>query len=161
MRANFIRALKSADEFGEKENLAWSRPPWRQPSYANKPATLCRTFCDLETGIIAGSGVLTGMGRETVKQSGPWSFIAEIEAHAGLMTVDEVAEVLRTSKFTIYRMAQRKQLPSLVIGGSRRFDPAALGMHFRKKSPESAAAAKIATRERIPALSTWEVNQTN
>jgi excisionase family DNA binding protein len=74
--------------------------------------------------------------------SRPWSLVAEIEAHAGLMTIDEVAGLLRVSNCTVYRLAQRKQLPSLIVGGSRRFDPAALGMHFRKKSPESAAAAK-------------------
>ncbi len=60
------------------------------------------------------------------------------------MTVDELAALLRKSSCTVYRLAQKKQLPSLVIGGSRMFDPAALGMHFRKKSPASAAAALTA-----------------
>jgi excisionase family DNA binding protein len=78
-----------------------------------------------------------------------WSLVAAIEAHRGLMTVDEVATVLGVSVYTLYRMAQRKQIPSLVIGGSRRFDPAALAMHYRKKSPESAAAAKAARLERM------------
>lgn len=58
------------------------------------------------------------------------------------MSVEDVAEVLDVSKFSVYRMAAKKQLPSLVIGGQRKFDPAALAMHFRKKSPESAAAAR-------------------
>ena len=57
------------------------------------------------------------------------------------MTVDELAHLLRKSASTVYRMAQKRQIPSLLIGGSRMFDPAALGMHFRKKSPASAAAA--------------------
>ena len=83
--------------------------------------------------------------------SRPWSLVAEIEAHTGLMTVDEVAEVLRVSVYTVYRMAKRKQIPSLVIGGSRRFDPAALAFHFRKKSPESAAAAKAVNIEKMVA----------
>ena len=72
----------------------------------------------------------------------PWSLIAAIESYNRLMTIDDVAEVLTLSKSTVYRMAQRKQLPSLVIGGCRRFDPAALAMHYRRKSPESAAAAR-------------------
>jgi excisionase family DNA binding protein len=76
---------------------------------------------------------------------GAWSLIAAIEAHRGLLTIDDVAAVLQISKSTAYRMAQRKQLPSLIIGGVRKFDPAALSMHFRKKSPESAAAARLAT----------------
>ena len=80
--------------------------------------------------------------RQSETQTGAWSLIAEIEAHQGFLTIDEVAEILRLSKYTVYRMAQRKQVPSLIIGGSRRFDPAALAMHFRKKSPESAVAAR-------------------
>jgi excisionase family DNA binding protein len=80
----------------------------------------------------------------TVHHSGkPYSFIGALESYKGLMTVEEVAGVLGVSRFTVYRMAQRKQLPSLVIGGSRKFDPAALAMHYRKKSPESAAAARF------------------
>ena len=73
-----------------------------------------------------------------------WSLIAAIESYSHLMTIDDVAEVLTLSKSTVYRMAQKKQIPSLVIGGCRKFDPAALGMHYRKKSPESAAAARAA-----------------
>ena len=72
----------------------------------------------------------------------PWSLIAAIESYNRLMTIDDVAEVLTLSKSTVYRMAQKKQIPSLVIGGCRKFDPAALAMHYRKKSPESAAAAR-------------------
>lgn len=59
------------------------------------------------------------------------------------MSVEDVAEVLGVSKFTIYRMAQKKQLPSIIIGGQRRFDPAVMAMHFRKKSPEMVAAARF------------------
>ena len=83
------------------------------------------------------------------QHSRPWSLVAAIEAHRGLMTVDEVAAVLRVSVYTVYRMTQRKQIPSLVIGGSRRFDPAPLAMHYRKKSPESAAAAKAMSIEKM------------
>jgi excisionase family DNA binding protein len=49
----------------------------------------------------------------------PYSFIAALDSYKGLMTVEDVAEILDVSKFTVYRMAQRKQLPSLIIGGSR------------------------------------------
>lgn len=60
------------------------------------------------------------------------------------MSVEDVAEVLAVSKFTVYRMAQNKKLPSILVGGQRRFDPAVLAMHFRKKSPEMVAAARFA-----------------
>jgi excisionase family DNA binding protein len=74
----------------------------------------------------------------------PWSLVAAVESHKGLMTIKDVASILKVSKCSVYRMAQRRQIPSLIIGGSRRFDPAALGLYFRKKSPESAAAARSA-----------------
>ena len=73
--------------------------------------------------------------------SGPWSLIAAIEAHRGLMSATELAVILGKSKFTVYRMAKRREIPSLMVGGSRCFDPAALAQHYRKKSPQSAAAA--------------------
>jgi excisionase family DNA binding protein len=75
-----------------------------------------------------------------------YSFIASLEEARGLMSVEEVARILGVSRFTVYRMAQRKQLPSLLIGGQRKFDPAALALHYRKKSPESAEAARYVTQ---------------
>lgn len=83
-----------------------------------------------------------GCSRQIADQPAVWSFIREIEAQEGLLTVDELAPLLRKSTSTVYRLAQRRQLPSLRIGGTLYFDPAALGMHFRRKSPESAAAAR-------------------
>jgi hypothetical protein len=76
----------------------------------------------------------------------PWSFIDEIESHVGLYTVAELGVVLQRPTCSIYRMAHRKQLPSLRVGGMPYFDPAALGMFFRKKSPESAAAARFSSK---------------
>lgn len=77
-----------------------------------------------------------------VNEHQPYSIIRVLESFPRLLTVDDLAAILGLSPTTIYRMAQRKQIPSLIIGGSRRFDPAAIGMHFRKKAPESAAAAR-------------------
>lgn len=79
---------------------------------------------------------------EETSATQPWSLIRDIENHQGIFTVEDLAQVLRLSTCTIYRMAQHKRLSSLRIGGSRMFDPAALGMHFRKRSPESAADAQ-------------------
>ena len=64
--------------------------------------------------------------------SEPWSLVIAIEDHKGPITVEGLAAILGKSPTTIYRMAQRKQLPSHMVSGSRLFDPAALGMHFRK-----------------------------
>jgi excisionase family DNA binding protein len=75
--------------------------------------------------------------------SGLFSLIGALERHQKLMSVEDVAALLSVSKYTVYRMAQSKKLPSIIIGGQRRFDPGALAMHFRKKSPEMAAAARF------------------
>jgi excisionase family DNA binding protein len=64
------------------------------------------------------------------------------KAKLGLLTVEEVAAIFRLSKFTDYRMVKRKQIPCLLIGGSRRFDPKTLGYWARKKDPMLAAAAR-------------------
>jgi excisionase family DNA binding protein len=82
------------------------------------------------------------MGTCNKSTSGVYSLINHLEEFRRLMSVEDVAAVLDVSKFTVYRMAQNKQIPSFIVGGQRRFDPAALAMHFRKKSPESAAAAR-------------------
>lgn len=76
-------------------------------------------------------------------ESIPWSLLEKIESHEGLFTVSELATILRKSTCTVYRWAQRGNLPSLIIGGSRCFDPAALGMFFRQRAPESAAAVSF------------------
>lgn len=38
-----------------------------------------------------------------------------------LLTVSEVAEILRLNRFTIYRMSERGRLPSVKIGKALRF----------------------------------------
>jgi predicted DNA-binding transcriptional regulator AlpA len=39
--------------------------------------------------------------------SQPFNIVSKLESIDGLMTVEEVAELLGLSKFTVYRMAQR------------------------------------------------------
>ena len=50
--------------------------------------------------------------------SQPFNIIAKLESIDGLLTVDEVAALLNLSKFTIYRMAQKRQIPCLMLGDS-------------------------------------------
>jgi excisionase family DNA binding protein len=71
-----------------------------------------------------------------------FDLLTELENRTEVLTVDEVAALFRVSKFTIYRMVKRKQIPSLLIGGSRRFNGKTLGYWLRKKDPMLAAAAR-------------------
>lgn len=73
----------------------------------------------------------------------PFSVINELAKYRRLLTVVEVADLLGKSACTIYRMAHRKQIPSLIISGSRMFDPATLAMWLTKKDPQLATAARL------------------
>jgi excisionase family DNA binding protein len=72
----------------------------------------------------------------------PFSTIAFLSSFRRMMTVEEVADLLNTSTDTVYRMARRKQIPSALVGGSRRFDPAAIAVWLGKKDPSMIAAAR-------------------
>lgn len=74
--------------------------------------------------------------------SQPFNIIAKLESIDGLLTVDEVAVLLGLSKFTIYRMAQKRQIPCLMLGGTRKFDPSTLIVWRCKKEPQLAVAAR-------------------
>jgi excisionase family DNA binding protein len=71
-----------------------------------------------------------------------FNILLALESARGLLTVREVAELLGKSSFTIYRMAEKRQIPSMVIGGSRCFDPSVLALWLSKKEPSLATAAR-------------------
>lgn len=72
-----------------------------------------------------------------------WNMLIALESWRGTMCVPDVAELIGKSACTVYRMAQKKKIPSMLIGGERRFDPSVLAMHFAKKHPEMVAAARL------------------
>ena len=67
---------------------------------------------------------------------------AQLTRARGLLMVREVAKLLGRSPFSICRMAEKRQISSLTIGGSRCFDPSALALWLSKKEPSLAAAAR-------------------
>ncbi len=71
-----------------------------------------------------------------------FNILLALESARGLLTVREVAELLGKSTFTVYRMAEQRKIPSLMIGGSRCFDPSVLALWLSKKEPTLAAAAR-------------------
>jgi excisionase family DNA binding protein len=71
-----------------------------------------------------------------------YNILIALESVHRMLTVREVAELLQKSHFSIYRMAQRRQIPSLMIGGTRYFDPSVLALWLSKKEPSLAAAAR-------------------
>jgi excisionase family DNA binding protein len=71
-----------------------------------------------------------------------FNILLQLEAFPRLLSVDDVAEVLQLSKYTVYRMAQKKQIPSMILGGTRKFDPSVLVGWLCKKDPGLAVAAR-------------------
>ena len=51
-----------------------------------------------------------------------------------LLTVEEVAEVLRVSKMTVYRLAEKGELPSVRVGRSIRIVEDGLDMYLRQEN---------------------------
>jgi excisionase family DNA binding protein len=78
----------------------------------------------------------------------PFDLLGELDRYSSLMTVDEVATLLRISKFTVYRMVRLRQIPSFVVGGSRRFDPKSISYWLRKKDPTLANASRYSSNRR-------------
>ncbi|MGB8098196.1 MAG: helix-turn-helix domain-containing protein [Terracidiphilus sp.] len=71
-----------------------------------------------------------------------FNILLALESARGLLSVRDVAELLGKSIFTIYRMAESRKIPSLMIGGSRCFDPSVLALWLSKKEPSLATAAR-------------------
>jgi excisionase family DNA binding protein len=53
----------------------------------------------------------------------PCSIATRIELHRGLLTPDQLAELLAVSRKSIYAWAKQGRLPSVTLGASVRFDP--------------------------------------
>jgi len=72
----------------------------------------------------------------------PFNILTALYSLNGLLSVEEVAEMFGKSPDTVYRMAQKRQIPSFMFGGSRCFDPSELAHWLIKKEPQLAVAAR-------------------
>ena len=61
------------------------------------------------------------------------SIIEGIEKNPRALTAQEVAEILRVSDMTIYRLAKAGGIPSFKVGNSLRFDPKAVAGWLRQQ----------------------------
>jgi excisionase family DNA binding protein len=58
-----------------------------------------------------------------------------INGRRAALTVSEVAGILSVSERQVYKLAASNRIPSFRIGGSVRFDPAAIADWLRQKMP--------------------------
>jgi excisionase family DNA binding protein len=71
-----------------------------------------------------------------------YNILSALQAVRGLLSVSQVAEMFGKSPATIYRMAQKRQIPSFMLGSSRIFDPSTLALWLTRKEPLLAVAAR-------------------
>ena len=53
---------------------------------------------------------------------------------AGIMTIKEVADYLKVTERTIYRLAAAKQVPAFKVGGSWRFSRSEIDLWIKSQS---------------------------
>jgi excisionase family DNA binding protein len=58
-------------------------------------------------------------------------------ADNAIMTIGEVADYLKVTERTIYRLAGAKQIPSFKVGGSWRFSKADIDRWIREQSSQT------------------------
>lgn len=64
-----------------------------------------------------------------------FDLVAELETFDRPIKTEELARLLHVSPKTVTRMATRKTLPSILLGGHRRFNPAAIRAWYQKQNP--------------------------
>jgi len=63
-------------------------------------------------------------------------------ADNAIMTIGEVADYLKVTERTIYRLAGAKQIPAFKVGGSWRFSKADIDGWIKRQSMEQLETAK-------------------
>ncbi len=58
-------------------------------------------------------------------------------AYNAIMTIGEVADYLKVTERTIYRLAGAKQIPAFKVGGSWRFSKADIDAWIKKQSEQN------------------------
>lgn len=61
---------------------------------------------------------------------------------SGIMTVGEVADYLKVTERTIYRLAAAKKMPAFKVGGSWRFSRADIDIWIKQQSMEGIEAGR-------------------
>ena len=66
----------------------------------------------------------------------PFDFLTVLKQQTTLLTAEQVADFLNVSPETIMQMAAKQDIPSILIGGHRRFDPKMLYSWYMRKLGE-------------------------
>ena len=66
--------------------------------------------------------------------------IQELNQATSMLSVKQVAKIFQVSDKTIRRMIARREIPSILFSGQRRFDPKVLAWWYEKLCPLSRKA---------------------
>ena len=66
-------------------------------------------------------------------------------ADYAIMTIGEVADYLKVTERTIYRLAGAKQIPAFKVGGSWRFSKADIDSWIKRQSEENSQGGALET----------------
>ena len=65
-----------------------------------------------------------------------FDIITVLEEQTSLLSIPEVARIFRVSPRTVERHVKERKIPSLLLFGSRKFDPAQLARWVIKRNPK-------------------------
>jgi excisionase family DNA binding protein len=69
-----------------------------------------------------------------------FDFLSALEHSTSMLFIKQVADMLGVSDKTIRRMIDKRDIPSVLVGGQRKFDPATLRWWYIRRSPEAQKA---------------------
>ena len=72
----------------------------------------------------------------------PAMSMASSPGPSGIMTIGEVADYLKVTERTIYRLAAAKKIPAFKVGGSWRFSRADIEVWIKQQSMEAIEPTK-------------------
>ena len=65
-----------------------------------------------------------------------FDLLTVLESKTNLLTIPDVAKILGISQSSVHRLIAKRQIPSFLLGGMRRFDPAQLHRWIIKKNKD-------------------------
>jgi excisionase family DNA binding protein len=65
-----------------------------------------------------------------------FDIISQIEAQEDFLSVKELCSLLSISRSSLNRLIVNSEIPSLMIGGQRKFNPGSIKRWLIRKSPE-------------------------
>lgn len=77
-----------------------------------------------------------------------FNIITKLNSFDRPLKVEDVVDVFRLSKTTVYRLSESGQMPSAMLGGSRIYDPSTLAMWIASKDPRIAKAHRQLEKEK-------------